>query len=351
MLIPRSVGVLAAFLLLAGAGAADETRRSQIVELVEKTRAAVVMVKVPRPAGGKDVIGTGIIIDARGYIVTNQHVVGSCRKPNVRLHGGTIVAAETIFADARWDLAVLRIVGQKDLHHLPLKHATPLVGETVVAVGHPFGFTDSVCRGVISGLGREITMPTGEVLKDLIQVDANINPGNSGGPLLNLQGELIGINCALYQGAQGIAFALKINTIKAVVDKAIAAPPKRAALEAKPQAGDLSGYYLCKGVEVGGKRYSGIAAIARKGDIYIVTWSIGAGSTFTGLGIRQGETLAVSWAMPGPGVLRGANVYRIEPQRLTGRWSTLPGPGVLQTETLTFLRELDADEGDDDVEP
>jgi hypothetical protein len=94
---------------------------------------------------------------------------------------------------------------------------------------------------------------------------------------------------------------------------------------------------------VGGKTYSGIAVIAKKGEVYLVTWMIGSGSAFSGLGIRQGNTLAVSWALAGErGMVRGVNLYRIESgPRLVGRWATLPGPGVLHSETLTFLKAID----------
>lgn len=106
---------------------------------------------------------------------------------------------------------------------------------------------------------------------------------------------------------------------------------------------DISGYYTCKGLETGGKSYSGVAVIAKKGEVYVIQWMVGAGSTFTGIGIRQGNSLAASWALGGDkGLVRGVNTYRIEPgPRLVGRWATLPGGGVLQSETLTFLKNLD----------
>lgn len=106
---------------------------------------------------------------------------------------------------------------------------------------------------------------------------------------------------------------------------------------------EITGYYTCKGQEAGGKTYNGIAVISKKGDIYLVQWMIGTGSTFSGIGIRQGSTLAVSWVIPNErGMIRGVNLYRIDTgPRLTGRWATVPGPGVLQSETLTYLKGLD----------
>jgi hypothetical protein len=123
----------------------------------------------------------------------------------------------------------------------------------------------------------------------------------------------------------------------------------KAAPSLDPEVGDISGYYTCKGLEVGGKTYNGVAVISRKSDVYVIQWMIGSGSTFTGLGIRQGNTFAASWAIPNErGLVKGINVYRIETvsgnPRLTGRWATIPGPGALQSETLTFLKQMDEEE-------
>ena len=98
-----------------------------------------------------------------------------------------------------------------------------MVGETVIAVGNPFGYTNTVFTGIIAALGREITMPTGDVLKDLIQTNAPINPGNSGGPLLNINGEFIGINTAIREGAQNIAFAINAETITSFLQQHLSA--------------------------------------------------------------------------------------------------------------------------------
>jgi hypothetical protein len=117
--------------------------------------------------------------------------------------------------------------------------------------------------------------------------------------------------------------------------------------KAVPQeVGDISGYYSCKGVEAGGKPYSGVAVIIKKNDIYIVQWMVGGGSTFSGIGIRQGDTLAASWALPSDrGIIRGINMYKIESgPRLVGRWASAPGPGVVQNENLTFLKKLELEE-------
>jgi hypothetical protein len=126
------------------------------------------------------------------------------------------------------------------------------------------------------------------------------------------------------------------------------ATPKTPKVKAEPveAAPEIDGYYTCKGKEAAGKAYSGICVIAKKNDVYLVSWMIGAGSSFTGIGIRQGNQLVVSWSLSGDrGLVRGVNLYQIQSGgQLTGRWATLPGPGVMQSETLTFLKKLDVEE-------
>ena len=124
----------------------------------------------------------------------------------------------------------------------------------------------------------------------------------------------------------------------------------KAGVQAEQEVGHLSGFCQCKGEELGSKTYSGICMLVKKSDVYLIQWMVTGGSTFTGIAVRQGNTLAASWAIPGDrGVVRGVNLYRIETTgsqgpRLTGRWATMPGPGALQNETLTFLKKLDVEE-------
>src|SRR5438132_169065 len=195
-------------------------RRNPVVDAVQKTKESIVTIKVSRPSASRDVIGTGVIIDERGFILTNRHVIGSAQSVRVRLSNGTESVGEVFWKEAAYDLAVLRIRTSKKLQALELAPVADLmVGETVITVGHPFGYTNTISTGIVSALGREITMPEGEVLTNLIQTNASINPGNSGGPLLNINGELIGINVALREGAQGIAFALNAEMVKEVLSK------------------------------------------------------------------------------------------------------------------------------------
>lgn len=123
----------------------------------------------------------------------------------------------------------------------------------------------------------------------------------------------------------------------------------RGKIEKSPldEMSDISGFYTCKGKEVSGKSYSGVTVIRRQNDVYLVQWMLSGGSTFTGVGIRQGNTLSASWAMVAEKgtLVRGVNMYKIDPgPRLSGRWATIPGPGIVQTETLTFLKNLDAED-------
>jgi hypothetical protein len=122
------------------------------------------------------------------------------------------------------------------------------------------------------------------------------------------------------------------------------AKAEKAGLE--QEVGDISGYYTCRGLETGGKSYNGVAVISKKNDVYVVQWMVGGGSTFAGIGIRQGAAFSASWAIPGErGLVRGVNMYKIEPgPRLVGRWATLPGAGNIQSETLTFLKNIEEEE-------
>jgi serine protease Do len=225
----RVAALALAVLAFGGAGTAlraEYSRKTPIVEAVQKTRNAIVTIKVEVKGnwGKKEVVGTGVIVDERGYIVTNRHVVKGADRVAVRLSDGTEILAQIHTEDESHDLAVLYLPNTKNLQALSFAPASDLlVGETVIAVGHPFGYVNSVSTGIVSAVGREVKMPTGEVLSNCIQTNASINPGNSGGPMLNINGELIGINVALRDGAQGIAFALNADTVQEVLSQHLSA--------------------------------------------------------------------------------------------------------------------------------
>src|SRR5262249_12113427 len=192
----------------------------------EKTRAGIVTVTAVKDDswGRKEVVGTGIIVDERGYVLTNRHVVVPADHITVELDEGTRLEAKLLADDARLDLAGLRIQAKRVLHALVFgPSADVLVGETVIAVGSPFGYSNSVSTGIVSAVGRRIALRGGDVLGDLIQTDASINPGNSGGPLLNINGEVIGINIAVRDGAQGIAFALGSDKVVQLLSRQLSA--------------------------------------------------------------------------------------------------------------------------------
>lgn len=159
--------------------------------------------------------GSGVIIDKKGFIVTNNHVVGDADVVEVRLSDKTKFQGKVIGKDPDTDLALVKIEAGRDLPFVMLGDSTKTkVGQWVIAVGNPFGLDRTVTVGVISALGREnVNLSRYE---DFIQTDASINPGNSGGPLFNIRGEVIGINTAIINFAQGIGFAIPSNMVQAV---------------------------------------------------------------------------------------------------------------------------------------
>jgi serine protease Do len=163
-------------------------------------------------------LGSGFVWSSDGIIVTNNHVVEGASRITVNFNDGTQVAAKLIGVDPDSDLAVLRIES-KNLPAAPIGTSSDLmIGETVVAVGNPFGLSGSVTTGVVSALGRSVpSKEAGRTFTDFIQTDASINPGNSGGPLLNIEGRVIGINVAIYAQAQGIGFAIPVDRAKKVI--------------------------------------------------------------------------------------------------------------------------------------
>jgi serine protease Do len=163
-------------------------------------------------------LGSGVIIDGkRGFILTNAHVIERAEKIKVVLNDEREFEAKIVGADPDSDLAVLQIDARQPLPSVEMGSSDDLmIGETVIAIGNPFGFSHTVTTGVISAIDRSIRTED-RVYLDFIQIDASINPGNSGGPLLNIDGDLIGINTAIYAKAQGIGFAIPINKAKKII--------------------------------------------------------------------------------------------------------------------------------------
>lgn len=170
--------------------------------------------------------GSGFIYDDRGHIVTNYHVVENAEELSVTLANGETYSAETVGVDPSNDLAVIRIDADELPDAVTLGTLDNLrVGQFVVAIGNPFGLEQTLTVGVISSLGRVIESPDGRFIGEAIQTDAAINPGNSGGPLLDLKGQVIGVNSQIVSPSRanaGIGFAVPVNTVKRVVPELIA---------------------------------------------------------------------------------------------------------------------------------
>lgn len=217
-----------------------DARRTPVVEVVEQSRDAVVnissteVVTMRGPSGIDELfrdffdmppirprqferqsVGSGFILHENGYIVTNAHVVAGTTERTVTFADGNEYDAEIVAVDRQRDLAVLHIDAAQSLPTLPLGRSNDLmIGETVVAIGNALGYQHTVTAGVVSATNRELSISNRMTLKGLIQTDASINPGNSGGPLLNIFGELIGVNTAIRGDAENIGFAIEVDQLR-----------------------------------------------------------------------------------------------------------------------------------------
>ena len=195
-----------------------------LIEIFEKTEESVVQVNVRADDGTSKPgsMGSGFVYSDKGYIITNNHVVDDAGKVTVTFLDGESYTAKIIGTDPDLDLAVLKVeVGATYLQPIPIGDSSQLkVGEQITAIGNPFGLSGSMTSGIISQMGRLLPQDSGYSIPDVIQTDAAINPGNSGGPLLNMNGEVVGINTAIQSATgefTGVGFAVPSNTVKKVV--------------------------------------------------------------------------------------------------------------------------------------
>jgi S1-C subfamily serine protease len=196
-----------------------------VIDVTERVGPAVVRVETGpkvRNARERGGLGSGIVISPDGLVLTNSHVVGASKEIRLRDTEGVVTDARVLGVDPDTDLALLRADAMRDLHYAALGNSKSLRrGQLVVAIGNPLGFESTVTAGVVSALGRSIRSVSGRTIEDVIQTDAALNPGNSGGPLVSSNAEVIGINTAIINGAQGICFAVASNTAQFVLSEII----------------------------------------------------------------------------------------------------------------------------------
>src|SRR5436309_13467465 len=209
----------------AGDDALLDAYSNAVISVTERVGPAVVRVETGpqvRNAHERGGLGSGIVISPDGLVLTNSHVVGSSKEIRLRDVEGIVTDARVLGVDPDTDLALLRANGVRDLPYAALGNSKSLRrGQLVIAIGNPLGFESTVTAGVVSALGRSIRSVSGRTIEDVIQTDAALNPGNSGGPLVSSSAEVIGINTAIINGAQGICFAVASNTAQFVLSEII----------------------------------------------------------------------------------------------------------------------------------
>jgi serine protease Do len=278
---------------------ASSLRRTAEVTAIEQARPSVVNIhgrktiaaELPDQTKGDGVqqvngMGTGIVVDERGYIVTNYHVVEGVARIQVTTAVGKTVLADLVAHDGKTDLAIIKIETEEPMPVIRIGTSQDLMtGEPVLAIGNAYGYTHTVTRGIISALHRPIEVSETQTYPDLIQTDASINPGNSGGPLLNIDGDMIGINVAVRMGAQGIGFALPVDEAMEVVAR-------------------LMDEEVCRRLDHG---VMGKSTLNAAGGSFVVT-AVTAGSGAETCGLRPGDVIVSADNKP---VLRALDYERV----------------------------------------
>ena len=232
----RLSAVLPALLFVAATIAQERpSRYSPVVLAVQKAAPSVVNISGKKTTSARSFsgqretsqvngMGTGLILDSSGYILTNYHVIAGINNIQVKLnplstHPDRTHAAKLVGFDEKVDLAIIKIASDEDFQVMTLATSSDLMlGETVIAIGNAYGYEDSITKGIVSALHRRVEISTNQFYDDLIQTDASINPGNSGGPLINIQGDAIGVNVAVRVGAQSIGFAIPMDRAMSVAE-------------------------------------------------------------------------------------------------------------------------------------
>ncbi|MBI5018301.1 MAG: trypsin-like peptidase domain-containing protein [Deltaproteobacteria bacterium] len=281
-------------------------------------------------------LGSGVLIRPDGTILTNEHVVANASRILVTLASGEEFEAKLLGADSRTDLAVLKVSSDVPLPYAEVGTSGDLmIGETVIAIGNPFGLAHTVTTGVVSALKRTIRGGNDRVYSDFIQTDASINPGNSGGPLLNIEGKVIGLNTAIFQRAEGIGFAIPIDKAKPIVQDLIAFGVVHRAwlgLQTEDLSSDLAAYFGREGK--GGvlvrrvfEGSPGEAAGVRRGDLVLRVGGepVRDGAELSGrlAGFTAGSTVALTLLRRGEEVEASASAREItddDVARLCDAW-------------------------------
>jgi S1-C subfamily serine protease len=259
-------------------GEALDAYSRAVVGVVEEVGPAVVSIARSSrrgPAGA----GSGLVFAPDGYVLTNAHVAGGARELELGFTDGSTTRAHLVGLDHATDLAVVRASGPVPRHARFGESASLRVGQLVVAIGNPLGFSSTVSAGVVSALGRTMRARDGRAMENIIQSDVALNPGNSGGPLVDSRGRVVGVNTAIILGAQGISFSVPIDTAKWVVAELMTSGRVRRgwlgiAGQNRPLQKDLArrlGLEHASGVEVTGFDERGPASKSglRQGDVVV----------------------------------------------------------------------------------
>jgi serine protease Do len=226
---------LAGLSLISLTASASELRNTPIVKAYQQARPSVVNIRGEKTVVGDaslgqlevghrvNGMGTGVVVDPRGYIVTNYHVVDGVRQIQVTTADSRQFTARLVNRDPETDLAIIKIDAAEPMTVIDIGSSSDLMpGEPVVAIGNAYGYEHTITRGIVSALHRDVQVSEAQFYEDLIQTDASINPGNSGGPLMNIDGQMIGINVAVRAGAQGIGFAIPVDKAMEVAARLLA---------------------------------------------------------------------------------------------------------------------------------